>query len=366
MRRFRRKTLTLAVAGAAALCMVLPALADIADVYLKSGVRLRGDVTTTAEAVIVRNAAGELRLPWADVARLVPVELPVSQPAVPATRPAVRTETPGTEAKAPARAELPPAPPLSDEDIQRLKMEELPLDGPAETVRVRFVRKGRQPDLATEVLEELQQRAEYRPEWEEVLARGQAYEKLQLIVRTTGTEHADRIVIEGDPRVFATFRRRILPLVDKSCARAGCHAGRAARVFRFPAGSLSSDTYAYTTFVLLDQMEAQYGPLLDRNYPEESVLLNYLLPQRATEKGHPPVGRGPAFQAVIRDLDDPLYMTVLSWISALRLPHPNYGLSYRNPYAAPPAAPAGAGADEPAETPAVSPPTTHPAGEPAP
>jgi hypothetical protein len=363
MKRLGRKTFGIVVLGAAALCVAQLPAAHLADVYLKSGIKLRGEVTTTDDAVIVKNAAGQMRLPRGDVERIVPVDAAsrpaTSQPAAPTS--AASHPTPPSPPT--ARPELAPAPPLPDEDIQRLKIAELRLAGRAESVRVRFLRKGKQRDLPAQVLEELQERPDHRPEWEEVLARGQPQEKLQLIARETDAEHVDRIVIENDPEVFATFRRRVLPLVDRSCARSGCHGGHTARVFRFPAGSPSSDTYVYTTFVLLDQMETKHGPLLDRENPEGSLLLYYLLPPKADEKGHPPVGRGPTFLAVIRDRDDRSYGVVLDWIHMLRVPHPAYGLTHENPYAGQPATLPKTQAEEPNETRTPSAPTTGPADD---
>jgi hypothetical protein len=333
MKRLAQRIAMVGLVVAGGLCAAGLASAQLADVFLKSGLKLRGDVTTVDNTVVIKNAAGELRLPREDVERIEPVEEPVGRatttPAVPASQPA--GSEPATQPAAPP--ELPPAPPLSDEDIQRLKLAELRLDGPPENVRVRFLRKGKQRDLAAEVLDELRQRPDYRPEWEETLLHGQPSQKLRLIVRTTDAEHVDRIVIENDPEVFATFRRRVLPLVERGCARSGCHGGRSARVFRFPSGSPTSDTYAYTSFVLLDQMETADGPVLDRDDPEASRLLDYMLPPKADEKAHPAVSHGPPFQAVLRDRGDRLYTTVLDWISALRMPHPTYGLAYKNPYA---------------------------------
>jgi sRNA-binding regulator protein Hfq len=353
MTHFVPRTLATALLVGTVLCGARPAAAQLADVFLKNGLKLRGDVTTVDDTVVVKNTAGEMRVPRADVERIVPVES-ASQPTAaptPVTLPATRE----TATQPATRAELPPALPLSDEDIQRLKIGELRLDGPPENLRVRFARKGKQRDLSAEVLDELRQRPDFRPEWEEVLLRGSPSEKLQLIVRTTDAEHVDRIAIENDPAVFATFRRRVLPLVDRGCARSGCHAGHAARVFRFPTGSPSSDTYVYTTFVLLDQMKTADGPLLDRDDPEGSVLLRYMLPQKGDETGHPPVSHGPAFQAAIRDRDDRLYATVLDWINGLRMPHPDYGLTYKNPYAGQPATQPEGEPEEPGQPPGAPP-----------
>ncbi len=62
---------------AAAGCLLIgilagAALADQADVFLKDGRRLRGDVTETATHVIIKTAAGDLPpIPKADVLRSV-------------------------------------------------------------------------------------------------------------------------------------------------------------------------------------------------------------------------------------------------------------------------------------------------------
>lgn len=338
------------IGGAAvllALCAVWPTAAELADVYLKSGLRLRGDVTTAADEVVLRNAAGEVRIPRADVEKIVPVQAAAAAPARPAGPAATAPTQPIVDA--PEAPELPPAPSLSERDIQRLRLHELMLVGPPETVSVRFLRRGKQRELPLEVLDELRRRPDFRTEWEDVLLRGLPREQLQLIVRLTGLQHADRIVIESDPVVFDVFRRRVLPAVNRGCARAGCHSGKNAHVFRFPAGNSDSETYAYTTFVLLDQMQTSQGALIDRGSPERSLLLEYLLPPELTERAHPQGERARVpFKPLARNRTDRLYLAVQDWISYLSVPRPDYGLDYVSPYAAPARATPAPPATEPA------------------
>jgi len=322
-----------------------PVAAELADVYLRSGLRLRADVTVAQDAVILRNAAGEVRIPRMEVERLVwvPAEAasqPASEPASTATTAPVEVEpapegaVPGPLGR-PTGGELPPAPPISKRDIQRLKLHELRRDDPPELVRVQFDRRGRQPDLAVEILEELRKRTDFEPRWEQVLTRGQPHEKLQMIVRLTGTRYADRIEILSDPEVFLIYRQRVLPLINNSCARSGCHAGTTARAFRLPIGSKTGDAYAYTTFAVLDAMQGSQGLLIDREHPDDSLLLCYMLPPERNPRAHPPVGRGPSFKAVIWGREDPQYEIVLDWIRRLARPHPEYELEYQNLYAVP-------------------------------
>jgi hypothetical protein len=339
-----RGRLVLAVAAAGLLLSVaVRSAADLADVYLKNGIVLRGDVTTTDDEVIVKNAAGEMRLPRSEVDRIEPARS-ATQPVAtqPAGPPKQRTEKPtrpGPETL-PARedgerTDLPAAPLLSAADIQKLRLHELKLDIEDEQVRVRFKKRPRQRDLAQEVLEDLKNRPEFDQrarEWEQVLMQGTPQEKLQLIIRQTGMKYADRIEIETDPQVFDAFRRRIVPIITKSCGRSGCHAGAAAQAFRFPLSTASNEEYAYTVFALLDQMQTPQGPLIDRDDPEGSVLLHYLLPPDQTRKPHPQLRRGQTYNAALRNREDRQYAQVLSWINDLAVPRPKYGLQYENPY----------------------------------
>ena len=320
---------------AVSLC-VAAALAELADVYLKSGAKLRGDVTVTDTEVVVRNKLGEARFPLDQVERVVSLEEAPPATTTQSAPPPVSTQPAGNEreqgAPAPEAAEVerrPPAapPPLSALDIQRLKLSELRMDGPAERLTVRFAGDD-QRELPREVLQELVQRPDYQAEWEETLLRGSRPEKLQLIARTTGTQYADRLSISDDPEVFAEFRRRVLPTLVKGCGKAGCHAGDDAAVFRFPAGSPRGEEYAYTTFALLDRMATESGPLIDRDYPEGSVLLSYMLPEKDSFLVHPPVEGKRRFTPVLRGRDNQLYERIRDWINSLRTPHPEYGLDY--------------------------------------
>ena len=326
------------------------ALARLGDVYLKNGLKLRGDITETDQALLLRNAAGELSIPRTDVVRLIYVGPP---DAPPTTQPTAEAAPPPDAAKAdpttrPAKAELAPAPAVSREDIQRLRLHELVLEDEPENVRVQF-KKVDGEELTAVVLAELRLRPDFEPGWETILTRGRPNAQLQLILRQTGTTYADYIAIMTDTEVFTNYRKRVLPLINQSCARSGCHWGTTARVFRLPVGSRTGDAFAYTSFVLLDQMETPRGKMVNRVDAEDSLLLQYMLPQENNDFGHPPVSRGPTFKPVIRNWEDPNYEAVVEWIRFLQPEHPDYELEYDNPYARP----AGEVPVKPAETPAA-------------
>lgn len=376
-----------------------PAVAETANVHLKDGTVMRGDVELTKDEVLIRNVAGVVRCPrariarieWLEPARTVQseylrrlygltaddvkghfalAEWLVERKALelahkqcetvlkldPAHEQAqlllekIEKESARTADaepldgdRAPARAEegggpkprraytaVEPPLPLSPRDILKLKLSEIELDGPAERLTVRFQKLRGEPDVEDLVREEMVNAFDYDPEWQRILERAQPYEKLPVVLKATGLKYANRIEVRGDPQRFSTYRRRVLPLLIRGCARSGCHGGQTAYVFRFPAGLQSSEGFVYTSFVMLDQMNTVVGPMLDRALPEESALLRYLLPAEEGQEVHPPVERG-RVAPVLRGTQDPRYQTLIDWISSLRSPHPDYQLRYRFP-----------------------------------
>jgi hypothetical protein len=241
---------------------------------------------------------------------------------------------PGAEEKGepspPKYKEVPAPPPLSASDILKLKLSEIALDGPPEQLNVRFHRQRTARDVEDLVRQEMVNAPDYDPDWERILEYGRPQEKLQVIVKATGLKYADRIELPGDPRVFSTYRRRVLPLVTRSCVRSGCHGGNTAYAFRFPTSSSSSDEFIYTSFALLDAMETAAGPMINRAVPEESGLLRYLLPAGEEREVHPPVENGRVIPP-LRGPRDHRYQPLVEWISSLRSPHPDYQLEYEFP-----------------------------------
>lgn len=223
-----------------------------------------------------------------------------------------------------------PSPLLSPRDILKLKLSEVELDGPAERLNVRFRKVRGERDLEDLVRAEMAEAVDYDPDWARTLERGQPYEKLPVILKATGLKYADRLEIRGDPRAFATYRRRVLPRVIKGCVRSGCHGGYTTHAFRFPIGSQTSDEFVYTSFAILDEMGTAAGPMIDRALPEESALLRYMLPGEEGRQAHPSVKQG-RITPVLRGTRDHRYQAIVEWISSLRSPHPDYELEYKFP-----------------------------------
>ena len=393
-------------------------LADQADVFLKDGRRLRGEVTETETHIIIKTAAGELPpIPKSEVVRIVRRATPDDEykkkvsaldpgdldghfavaewassnerwdlvvrqctyilglkrdhrnaklllehargkQAESANKAAGVDEKKADEEGGEAESGAAPyAPPLSKRDIQRLKINELSFSGGADKIRVKFVRKRNAIDLARQFVKEMRGQEGYDARWERRFLRKATNEQVIDIVGATGLKYADRIEIAGDPAVFATYRKRVLPLIVRGCARSGCH-GSSGRGFSFQKGSKQSESFAYTSFYLLDSMNTEHGRMINREDPQSSALAGFMLPREDSEQPHPevPRGGGPRFKPIIKGPSDRNLTVVLDWISSLALPRPEYKLEYKLPDTirpVPPPVPLEIPADEPEEKPAA-------------
>lgn len=222
------------------------------------------------------------------------------------------------------------APPkLSDRDILRLKLHEFPLEGEPDKLTVRFTMGDERKSVEDLVLAQLADDPIADPTWSKLLRSGTPPERLQVVLAATGMKYLDRIVLQGDPRVFDDYRRNVVPLLTRGCLRSGCHGGSTAQVFRFPVASPSSDAYLYTSFYILDQIDTADGPLINRAVPESSVLLAYMLPPTADGPKHPPVEHDKLNPAIPKQ-DSAEHKAILDWLSSLRIDR-QYQLEYSPP-----------------------------------
>jgi hypothetical protein len=366
------------------------ALAEMATVILKDGTRRKGDLKTSDTEIIISNVAGEQRISKTDVVSvewesapgslgeehrrrfslLLPDDLDAHFALAEwarekrrfdlvkkqcnyilglrpdhanarillelAQRELADQENRDREPSRKRRADQPPgeglAEPelLSELDIKRMKMFEFPLTDVPKNLRVRFLTQRGQPSVIDLVKGELAAAGELDGRTRERLEKGKPAEQLVAIVEHTGVKHAQRIEINGDPPVFTTLRRKVLPLLTRGCATAGCHGGDNASVFRLPSGATSSEENVYTSFLILDQLPTQYGPLIDRKRPDQSPLITFMLPRTDNDRPHPPTP-GHKLTPRLRGVRDPNYEALIEWIESLRVPHPEYELDWPLP-----------------------------------
>lgn len=160
-----------------------------------------------------------------------------------------------------------------------------------------------------------------------------------------------------DPVPLAQYKRSIQATILTNCATAGCHGGPSGGKF-FLYNAPENELATYTNFYLLTQAVANTGGaehlMIDRTYPDQSLLALWGLPATVSKVSHPTVP-GVQMRTIYRTMDDPAYKTLIAWIGNLvpvnsgsGLPVPNYG------FASP--LPPLPGADTPATVPAKTPP----------
>lgn len=186
-------------------------------------------------------------------------------------------------------------------------------------------------------------------------------EKVQRIL-TQGTPEMQRdVLILNDPPTMFQFRRQVQPWVLQNCATSGCHGGtESAKLNLVVPGD--SDAAAYTNFYLMQSYkkktrqadDALFGRgdmrLIDRQRPEQSLLLQNALPGAIAEFDHPDVAN---YKPSLRSTNDTRYRAVLDWIGSLRPVDTNYGIEPE------------ANAEQSSSQPAATQPATGPATRPA-
>lgn len=136
----------------------------------------------------------------------------------------------------------------------------------------------------------------------------------------------DGIRVKRDPEFMRRFRRQVWPTVRKVALEVLKREGPSEAQLRVILGR-QTDKKAYTTFVILDGTMVGGKPLIDRNDPEESLLLQYGLPEELAR--YRPAEPLPTLYANRRDSR---YQRVREWIGSLKVPHPDYRLNYRPPF----------------------------------
>jgi hypothetical protein len=141
------------------------------------------------------------------------------------------------------------------------------------------------------------------------------------------------IAVKTDPAFMVEFRSRVWPLINSNCSTAQCHGGTSPvgglRLFRATGRSAN---VIYTDFLMLDSFQAGAGRLIDRDFPERSLLLQYGLPREDVRMPHPR-----HIRTVFPGKNTPTYRAVLKWIEDLKgPPHPRYDVTLRVPWMAPP------------------------------
>jgi len=204
---------------------------------------------------------------------------------------------------------------LSEEDIQKIRFALISTDRPEKRLRVAFKRNVCNRFLSQMINEGIFDKDSRR----EFLSKPPG-ERVAIIKRHTKNKYQPDIVIYNDPPVIARFRRQVIPLLNRSCART-CHSAEKMRFkLRMP---MHRARHTYTNFVIMETYPAKAGRILDHAVPKRSLLATYTLPQESVpaELAHP-VKITPVF----RSLDEPGYKMLMQWLQSLPTQMPDYGI----------------------------------------
>jgi hypothetical protein len=146
-------------------------------------------------------------------------------------------------------------------------------------------------------------------------------DKLRYIINITGNRYFDQIQMTSEPKAMVVFRKRVWPVISRGCGSPACHGGDNAGHLRFVLPPFAGQAMA-TNFYIITRFEDAQGPLVDREHPEASRLLQFGLSAEQAEAQHP-VAIPPPFSGP----GDPKYLIVLDWIRQLRRPALDCGIT---------------------------------------
>jgi hypothetical protein len=200
---------------------------------------------------------------------------------------------------------------LNEDQINRIRQVELK---PDDQVRVAFNKDVRRRFLAMGLADSTT--------FYELNPTAQA---LEILTKGDPSMAAD-VRILSDPAAIAEFRggaARVQPIILGGCAVSGCHNATAAAGGFVLSTNDESPAAAYSNFCTL---QSYYQPattlemrrsMIDRTYPEKSLLLQYCLPQQLTDTPHPEARN---FHSLFGGRNDPRYQSFLHWITYVLKP----------------------------------------------
>jgi len=135
-----------------------------------------------------------------------------------------------------------------------------------------------------------------------------------------------QVKILSDPPEITSFRRDVERTLITGCAASKCHGGSMPAAFRLFAGG--NEAAAYSNFLVLQQYSAHLQGrqifMIDRQSPEQSLLLSYMLPSAITDVPHP---EAKGYHGAVRNRADLRYAQAMAWIrDDLKQPAPDYSV----------------------------------------
>ncbi len=154
----------------------------------------------------------------------------------------------------------------------------------------------------------------------------------QEIRDSTNFKFIEQISVTNDPPNMNAFNTMVHPYVLQNCATAECHGGDKGGNFKLVTTTqLPTPEIKYTNFFLMCNYNGPNGAhMIDRDEPDNSLLLQYSLPYKTSKSPHPKMDIGK-----IGTSGDARYRQISDWIRNLASPMPNYNIAFSLPGATP-------------------------------
>jgi hypothetical protein len=129
-----------------------------------------------------------------------------------------------------------------------------------------------------------------------------------------------QVKVLSDPAPLVEYRQKVNKVLVASCASAACHGGnQGGNLLLFP--DPQKEDQVLTNFVVLQKFEKKVEgavrSMLDRNNPEASLLLGYMLNPETSRTPHPKVE---GFKAAARTVREPAYVAAMNWMGKSLIP----------------------------------------------
>lgn len=154
-----------------------------------------------------------------------------------------------------------------------------------------------------------------------------------LNILKNGTQEMRKDVrILTDPQAILEYKAKVQPAILQGCAATACHSGtNAGRLLLY--NPADNDAITYTNFYSLTQLTSTVDKterrMIDRIYPQNSLILQFGMPRERAEFDHPDV---PGWKIWFSGTQDNRYQQIFDWIQNGLVPvQPNYGIEFTLP-----------------------------------
>ncbi len=210
---------------------------------------------------------------------------------------------------------------MSNEDVQRVRRAEL---RSADRATIEF-----RNDVQRRYISAMTAAGRYSPaDASAFYSKPPVAQAVEILTQSADPQIQEDILIKNDPAFMAMFKKVIWPtVVLRQCASPECHgAARGQGRLKLYPQPAQDDRVYYTNFYILESYEYNGNRMINRNAPEQSLMIQYGVPDSRLQ--HP----GGPVPAMYRSGEDPRYQTVMNWITNVLVnPRPTYNLDYHAP-----------------------------------